>query len=445
MDKNQRAKELISKYHQGTASPEERLLVEQWFLIDLEKSEVVPNQVSFEKADQKISANLSAHIAGEKPDKGSIRLWPRVAVAASRSKFGTSLIAAAAVAAITLGTWLYYAPRHPDAGQDPGSAQYATDIAPGKNGATITLGNGKVIQLSDSKTGVVIGKDLKYSDSTLVIQSDSEGSRFPDGSGQALGTRNDKGGEDVVQMTASTAKGQTYQFTLPDGTKVWLNADSKLEFPSSFVNSKTRFVKLLGEGYFEVAKDKAHPFIVATEKQEVEVLGTHFNINSYADERAIKTTLLEGSVRVASLSSRAHETSSGQAGAKDLDSSYPRNDKGARNDEQDSEAVILKPNQQSVLTGSNRIKVEQVDTEGAVAWKNGLFMFDAEALESIMMKVARWYNVEVSYENEKVGKQVFSGSVSRFAKVSSVLSKLEKTGPVKFKIEGRKITVMAIK
>jgi ferric-dicitrate binding protein FerR (iron transport regulator) len=254
---------------------------------------------------------------------------------------------------------------------------------------------------------VVIGEDLKYSDGTSV------GSRNEFGTG----SRNSKGGgpdlrqDDVIQLTASTAKGQTYQFTLPDGTKVWLNADSKLEFPSGFVNSKTRDVRLFGEGYFEVAKDKAHPFIVRTNKQEVEVLGTHFNINSYADEGNVKTTLLEGSVRV-----------NGQG----------------------RESVVLKPNQQAVVFASKQTEVNSVDVGDVVAWKNGKFVFVRENVRSIMNKIARWYDVQIIYEGDVKGKAL-GGSVSRFKNVSEVLEMLSATKAVQFRIEGRKVIVMPFK
>jgi transmembrane sensor len=324
-------------------------------------------------------------------ERNPVRLWPRI------------VVAAAAVAAITLGTWLYM--NGPDV--KSGDEVVMNDIAPGKNGATITLANGKVIQLSDAKSGVVIGNGrIKYNDGSFLSPSGRDGVAR-EGSGP-VNPLSPQGDPDVksgggMALTASTAKGQTYQFTLPDGTKVWLNADSKLEFPSNFVNSKTRNVKLSGEGYFEVAKDKAHPFIVATDQQEVEVLGTHFNINSYSDESNTKTTLLEGSVRV--------------------------------------NEVVLKPNQQSILTGSNRIKVQDVDIEEAIAWKNGKFVFEYENIESVMRKLSRWYDAEIIYQGN-IGDKTFTGSISRRDNISKILEKITYTQNVHFKIEGRRITVM---
>ncbi|RYZ46238.1 MAG: DUF4974 domain-containing protein, partial [Sphingobacteriales bacterium] len=299
-----------------------------------------------------------------------IRLWPRIAVAA------------AAMAVITIGVWLYYTPRHPDAGQEPGSAQYANDIAPGKNTATLTLPNGQTIELSDAKTGVVIdASKITYNDNTVVSTGDpssrTEGRDLSSGGKDLSGLRDDE------LLTASTPRGGTYQVTLPDGTRVWLNADSKLEFPSSFVNSKTRFVRLQGEAYFEVAKlsrasntsstslrggTTKQSFIVETEGQQVEVLGTHFNINSYADEGKTSTTLLEGSVKISVLEN-------GKIG----------------------KGQLLKPNQQSVLN-NGKIIVKPVETSYAIAWKEGYFMFNSEPLETAMNKIARWYNLTIQYD-----------------------------------------------
>ncbi len=219
---------LLERYKEGFASPAEIDALHAWYRETGYVDGVYPDEEVLVK--DRIHSRLIVEINPVR----KVRLWPKIAVAA------------AAVATVTLGVWLYNisnTSRHLDT--ETSSAQAAVnDIAPGKNGATITLANGKVIQLSDTKSGVVIGEDkLAYDDNTLVIQSGREGSRF-------LGTRNDKG-----EMTASTTKGQTYIFTLPDGTKLWLNADSKISFPSQFTG-KERKILMEGEAYFEVAKDK---------------------------------------------------------------------------------------------------------------------------------------------------------------------------------------------
>jgi len=382
---------LFKRYQSGEATLEEQAIVED-YILNNEFTPLFLSEAELEAVKVKLGQRISEIPFAERQE---LVLEPvDIARGKLKSKLPVWLASAAAVAAIVFGVWLFNTNYKNGSRTEFGTGSLlANDIAPGKNGATITLANGKLIQLSDKKLGVVVGEDLKYNDGAAVQGGDPD----PVRSG-ALRSKFISGS----QLTASTAKGQTYQFTLPDGTKVWLNADSKLEFPSKFVNSKTRNVKLSGEGYFEVAKDKAHPFIVATDKQEVEVLGTHFNINSYDDEGSVKTTLLEGSVKV--------------------------------------NEVVLKPGQQSVLE-AGKIAVENVDTEEAVAWKNGKFVFEYESIESVMRKLARWYNIDVVYEGS-IGEKTFSGSISRSDNISKILEKITYTQNVHFKIEGRRITVM---
>ncbi|WP_448634930.1 FecR family protein [Pedobacter panaciterrae] len=225
----------------------------------------------------------------------------------------------------------------------------------------------------------------------------------------------DPQGKNGAQLfnTIETPNGGKYQVNLPDGTRVWLNAASLLRYPTKFSGSK-RVVELTGEGYFEVAKLPGKiPFIVKSEGQEVEVLGTHFNINSYEDEGPIKTTLLEGSVRV------IRSKSSWNA---------PDNN------------VLLRPGEQSEL-GEQKINVKEVNTESILAWKDGDFVFDGDDLKSIMRKVARWYDVEVIYKGE-FDDVKFGGLISRSKNISSVLGIMESTGKIHFVIEGNRITVL---
>jgi ferric-dicitrate binding protein FerR (iron transport regulator) len=383
------AKELIEKYQAGTATPEEVALIEKWVMLGTVKD--------LDLSDDELANDFSM-IRSTLPLKYEakrMRLWPRIAVAA------------AAVAAIVVGVWLY-SNKYQDASIKTGSTASVNDIAPGKNGATITLANGKVIQLSDKKLGVVIGDDdLKYNDGSDVRYSSGTSS-----SGSLKSSQNSSGPVGVhsltpnsMILTASTARGQTYQFTLSDGTKVWLNADSKLEFPSNFVNSKTRNVKLSGEGYFEVAKDKAHPFIVTTDEQEVEVLGTHFNISSYAHSGTV-TSLLEGAVKLTNK----------------------------------IESRVLKPGERGIATIKG-IMLVPGDVNDAVAWKNGYFRFRGEQIQTIMDQLARWYDIEVSYQG-KMPQDGFNGKVSRNKNISQVLKALEAMKIVHFKVEGRRVTVI---
>ncbi|MDR6783275.1 transmembrane sensor [Pedobacter africanus] len=365
------AKELIGKYKAGQETPEDLALIEEWIMLgkvrDLDLSD---EEIQIEL--NQIRNGLPLHYKAQK-----LNLWPRRIAAI-----------AAAVTVITMTLWLYY-PVSP-AGESPGAYHYANDVEPGKNKATITLANGKTIALNDTKTGLIIGaSSLMYNDGSAVLTPSSQ-----------------EGETKQSAQTISTPRGGTYQITLSDGTKVWLNADSRLTYATVLNAGGERKVVLQGEAYFEVAKDKKHPFIVSSDQQEVRVLGTHFNINSYADGGGTKTTLLEGSVRV-----------SGTGGRK-----------------------ILKPGYEAVNTGAN-IEIHKVDTQAAIAWKNGEFIFDNESLHSIMQKIARWYDVDIVYESGVNTAQTFGGKVLRNKPISAVLRSMQSTGKVVFKIEGKNVTV----
>jgi transmembrane sensor len=265
---------------------------------------------------------------------------------------------------------------------------------PGKTTATLILAGGQQIELSDVSTGKIAEQTgvyiFKAAQNKLVYQTSS------------LKVKSDQ------KNTVLTAKGEQYSLDLPDGTKVWLNAASSLKFPTTFASLSNRTVELSGEAYFEVAKDKLHPFIVKTDKQEIKVLGTHFNVSSYPDEQITKTTLLEGSVKVV-----------------------------AKNNV--SSMATLKPGQQAQLS-SQTFKVKEVDLLESTAWKDGDFNFENEEFSSILKQVSRWYNVEIIDNGNHDGLKL-SGMVSRSKSLSTVLKSLEGTAKVKFKIEGRKVTV----
>jgi len=272
---------------------------------------------------------------------------------------------------------------------------FATDVAPGKNKAILTLADGKKISLSDAMKGD-IAKEAGFS-----ITKTADGQLVYNVAGS-------ENVNDTRLNTISTPNGGEWQIQLPDGSTVWLNAASSIQYPLNIGTAKQRVVKLDGEAYFEVAKNASHPFIVETDKQAVEVLGTHFNINSYKNEKVTKTTLLEGSVRV------LHKNT--------------------------NESEILKPGEQSLVSVSG-IAIKEVDVEEAIAWKKGYFMFNNERQESILRKVARWYNVEIEYADPEAKDVMYYGTVSRFEKISKVLTKFEQTGEVHFDIKGNKLIV----
>lgn len=386
----QEVKVLLSRYSQGKASQAEQDLLEYWYakqsLLQMESPEM--------EDYQRIKDEMwSALVAGHKRKSFIVKLWPSLAVAAS--------------ILLALSAGLYFYPtkeNKAEKAKDIANLPKENDIAPGKNAATLTLADGRKIVLSDAAYGKLAeqaGVSISMTKEGEVIYNITDSRKETGGSNE------------VIYNTLSTARGEQYQVRLPDGTKAWLNAASSLKFPASFANVKERKVELTGEAYFEVASDKAHPFIVETDKQAVEVLGTHFNISSYADEGNIKTTLLEGRVRVALMSPIAD-------GPK---------------------FVTLVPSQQSIITASNQITVEKVDVEEAVAWKAGYFKFNSTPLELIMKQIERWYNIDVLYQDNTVKSMVFEGAVSRYDNVSALLKTLENTGAVKFRIEGRRVYV----
>lgn len=356
----QEVKRLLERFKAGQCTEEELILVNYWLHKFNEDGASGLSKPDLDNAHQDIWKAIKT----ETMPSNTYRSLLRFVIPA------TFLIVMAAAATLFLKS-----------GNSVLPTTYANDIEPGSNKATLTFSTGQVINLSNAKSGITINANgVAYSDGTV------------------LNTKLDQKGSTTLQ----TPNGGQYYIKLPDGSKVWLNAASTLKFPTTFFTTANRKVDLSGEAYFEVAKDPKHPFIVTTNNQEVEVLGTHFNISGYKGE-PIKTTLLEGSVRI-------------------------------------NGKTTLVPGDQSTNV-DNDIKVKQVDTDESIAWKNGEFMFRNEPLENIMQKVARWYDLEVSYENTKVGKQVFGGTISKFGKVSEVLMMLELTGDVHFEVSGRKIKV----
>lgn len=271
-------------------------------------------------------------------------------------------------------------------------------INPGGNRATLVLDNGKRITLLASEKGQIAAESgvsiTKTNDGKLVYNVKQTPSLADI--------------EKPVYHTIEVPKGGEYQVNLADGTKVWLNASSSLRFPVAFVGN-TRQVILIGEGYFEVAKNKNKPFIVTTDHQNITVLGTHFNVNAYADELETKTTLLEGSVRV-----------------------YPTGSQ--------FKTTTLNPGEQAVLNAQHLV-VNKVDPKEAISWKNGYFLFDNEDIKIAMRKLARWYDVEVSFQGDFENIQ-FGGSFSRANTLQETLRILESTNKFKCIIEGRRVKII---
>ena len=278
------------------------------------------------------------------------------------------------------------------------------DAAPGGNHATLTFSNGTVIVLDQVNEG-----DLAHQDGSRIVKSNN---------GQVVYFPTAAGSTSIEYNTISTPRAGQYHIVLPDGTHVWLNAASSLRFPTAFAG-KTREVELSGEGYFEVAKNARMPFIVQEGDMRVEVLGTHFNINAYKDEDLIKTTLLEGSVKVGK-----GQKAEGR-------------EKKAKSEEK---SVVLKPGEQAILSQSSQtIPVQTVDVQQVIAWKDGFFEFNNLPLPAIMRQISRWYDIDVEQEANYPDKR-FGGRISRKLNLANITSMLETYG-VHFKMENKKLIV----
>jgi len=308
-------------------------------------------------------------------------------------------IAVAAVALLALVPFLYdnlsFFTIHDHASSEE-QMQYA--IVPGGDRALIILDDGTEVNLEEIMGDTVIARNgfsiVKDGDGTIYYQYDHA---------DALATTN-------MHNTVVTPKGGQYHVVLPDGTRVWLNAESKLRYPVYF-SQKKREVELEGEGYFEVAKQEKNgrriPFMVKTGAQQLEVLGTTFNIQGYGQE--VTTTLIEGKVRL-----------------------------GLGNT---SREVLLQANDQAILrAGMQQYDVRKVDPIYATAWKDGNFSFRKASIKDVMESVARWYDIDVVYEAAVENSQ-FTGAISRFEQIDKLLQLIELTGSVHFTIEGRRVTV----
>lgn len=373
--KNKDAAQLLLKYRQGNCTEAEIAMLESWYLnyTDAPLTELTPD--ALDTARNKVWASLPVH-----HQKKTARLWPMMAAAAS-------------VIIIMAAGFLFF--------QNNKKAEVVkkpTDLAeilPGGNKAMLTLADGSKISLTDVKEGSLASQSgvtiTKTKDGQLVYH---------------VNNSNSEGDKPAGYNIFSTPRGGKYEVNLPDGTKIILNAESSLRYPAKFTGSERR-VELKGEAYFEVAHDRNRPFRVVSDHQTIEVLGTHFNVNAYDDEENIKTTLLEGKVKVSV-------------------------DEGS--------SVIIKPGEQAVA-GKNKIKIDEVNTDDIVAWTTNTFVFSNENLGSIMRKISRWYDVEVVCPPE-LAKMEFSGTISRQRNIKDVLKIMDLTETVHFKFEGRRITVM---
>jgi transmembrane sensor len=377
MDKN-RLFFLIDRVNKGLATPDELAEYDAYLnRLTTSQSEWDNDLGPEQETREELRNMLAAHI-NPQPVR-HIRRWVR--------------IAAAAVLLIGLTTGGYLALRQSKPvlvvqNQKP-------DLAPGRNQATLTLANGRKIYLTKSFTG-----KLAQQGATVIQMGQSGAVTYNGGIAKVDGQK-------MAYNTLTTKRGEQFPLVLSDGTKVFLNSASSITYPVAF-NGTDRKVTVKGEAFFEVVHDAAHPFKVQVANEVVEDVGTSFNINAYEDEPLMKTTLVTGRAKIISK----------------------------------QQSVMLKPGQAAVSNhDSEKMVVKDVDVDQAIAWKNNYFLFDGDNLESIMRKVSRWYDVDVEFKDNSLKTLTFSGTISRFKNVSSVLKKMEWTGPVHFELVDKKIIV----
>jgi hypothetical protein len=359
--------QLLEKYRLGKCTEKELEMINFYF----HHFELEGNVVPSEKELTEIKADIWSAV---QPGKSQIwKLWLKIGIAA-------------AVAVIISSIGLYFN-NTTSLLVKPQAAQ--REIGPGRNAATLILADGRKIKLGDTNL--------------MAVKSDSGNLATASANKLTYATQ----GLSQEVNTLTTARGEQFTVALPDGTEVWLNSASTLVYETNINAQVQRSVRLQGEAYFQVAKNKNRPFLVQTNNQVIEVLGTHFNVSSYAADGLAATTLLEGAVKV-------------------------RTNAGA--------VVILKPGEQAELK-AQVLKVRAVNTAYVMSWKDGFFMFDNEELVSVMNKIARWYDVKVIYRSEAVKKETFFGTISKSKTVNKVLEHLALTKTVSFDVEGSIIYV----
>ncbi|HEY4196241.1 MAG TPA: FecR domain-containing protein [Mucilaginibacter sp.] len=362
MADNTRIQELAHRYKNGIATADEKAEFESWLSTNRDEPIDVPDNYAASESEAKQRMLLGIHERIQQTAK-TVRLWPRIAAAAS------------VLVGLSVGGYFIL---HKKPVDNQIAQNQHQDFAPGKNQATLTLANGQKIIITKGMKGR-LAKDITV-DSTAIAYQTSD---------------------NIEYNTLTTKRGEAspYPLELPDGTKVWLNAASSVTFPTRF--TKNREVTITGEALFEVKPDALHPFSVKAGTQTIEDIGTTFDVNSYLDEPAAKTTLVEGSVRI-------------------------------------NHQVILKPGEQSIFA-NNKLTVSNANVEAVLAWKNGAFDFKHTDVPSVMRQISRWYNVDIIYEGA-IPTTTITGKVYRNTNASNAL-KIVKLLGINYKIEGNQIII----
>lgn len=383
----ERISDLLEKLVAGTITLSEEGELHAWYneynqsdLVKGNDARVLDKREK-KRLKRKIYKALSKQINGKTPGK--------VVPFYSKETFIRKIAVAAILLIVAVGGLLVYN----NIGVKKPSVYVAKDIskqaiAPGHNGATLHLSNGKTIDLDTAKDGIIADQN-----GVQIVKKNGKLNYV----GKA---------DDVIYNDIVTTRGQQWQLELSDGTRVWLNAASSIHYPLSF-KGKERIVKITGEAYFEVVHNEAQPFKIQAGNIQIEDIGTELNVNAYTDEPSLKTTLVNGSIKIS--------TGSGNR--------------------------FLTPGQQAItLKDNNSIQVKkEVNVEEIISWKNGQIQFENESLQTIMRQISRWYDVNIKYDGD-IPDKIFTGAISRKSDLSELLKILKFEG-VHFTLEGRTIVV----
>jgi len=376
--------DLAEKIGTGVATEQEITLFHHWYeSFQEEGHEWLDEMGDRDKIENEIFFRIRNQINGGKLNSSGWQISRKIA---------------AAVLLLLISAGAVYFVLHNKASETQPELVIKDDVQPGGDKAVLTLGDGVQIILDGTMTGVVANEG------NIAVENSGEG-MVTYWVGEDL---SEMGAHEVTYNTISTPQGGQYKVRLPDETEVWLNSLSSIRFPTRF-SDEFRKVEITGEVYFQVTNQENQPFMVYSGNQYIEVLGTEFNVQAYSDESFIRTTLVEGAVRVVS----------------------------------DNEAISVKPGYQVVNQKNAGLEVRKVDTDMVTAWKDGLFQFWDTDLEEVMRQLSRWYGIEVNYVTAAEGG-AFTGFISRDVTISNVLRMMEEAGNVKFGLEGKEVFVKRI-
>lgn len=388
MNQNELFKELMEQFISGEITPEGKTMLLE--MLDNPRYSEELNSILRYNFDSVEIPSVSSEVTEKFIEelKGKMNSFSKTEKTVVIKLFNWKKIAVAASILIAIGVGTFVAFQKGNEASVVLASKQVNDKAPGKTGAILTLADGSKIVLDSLGNGLVANQN------NTTVSKKNGGLVYKSGNNSEL-----------VYNTMTTPRARQYNLELSDGTKVWLNASSSLTFPTSFASNERKVI-LTGEAYFEVAKDKKRPFRVSVNEMQVNVLGTHFNINAYDDEATINTTLLEGSVLLI----------------------------------EKSQKVLLKPGQQAQKQKKGTIVVNnKVNIDKVMGWKNGVFYFENADLQTVLREISRWYDVDVVFE-KVIPVRTFEGEIQRNLKLSQVLKILEKN-KVHFKIDGNVLRV----